>query len=64
MKWVTRERPKTDRIACPWLVRRFIDPEAEFLYVPADRVLEVAEREMAISYDALYAWCKAETAQA
>ena len=71
MKWVTRERPKTDRIACPWLVQRFIDPEAEFLYVPADRVLEVAEREMAISYDApgarydaLYAWCTAETAQA
>jgi hypothetical protein len=52
MKWVTRERPKTDRIACPWLIRRFIDPEAEFLYVPADRVLEVAEVEGALSYDA------------
>ena len=52
MKWVTRERPKTDRIACPWLIRRFIDPEAEFLYVPADQVLEVAEREGALSYDA------------
>ncbi len=52
MKWVTRERPKTDRIACPWLIRRFIDPEAEFLYVPADQVLEVAERESALSYDA------------
>ena len=52
MKWVTRERPKTDRIACPWLIRKFIDPEAEFLYVPADRVLEVAEREGALSYDA------------
>ena len=52
MKWVTRERPKTDRIACPWLIRRFIDPEAEFLYVPADDVLEVAEREGALSYDA------------
>ena len=37
MKWVTRERPKTDRIACPWLIRNFIDPEAEFLYVPAER---------------------------
>jgi hypothetical protein len=52
MKWVTRERPKTDRIACPWLIRGFIDPEAEFLYVPADDVLAVAEREDALSYDA------------
>jgi hypothetical protein len=51
-KWVTRERPKTDRIACPWLIRRFIDPEAEFLYVPASDVLDVAEREEAHSYDA------------
>jgi len=39
MKWVTRERPKIDRIACPWLIRRFIDAEAEFLYVPAAQVL-------------------------
>jgi hypothetical protein len=52
VKWVTRERPKTDRIACPWLIRNFIDAEAEFLYVPADEVLGVAEREDAISYDA------------
>jgi hypothetical protein len=52
MKWVTRERPKTDRIACPWLIRKFIDPEAEFLYVPSDTVLEVAECEGAYSYDA------------
>src|SRR6516165_12385573 len=52
MKWVTRERPKTDRIACPWLIRKFIDAEAEFLYVPADQVLIVAEREGAYSYDA------------
>ena len=52
MKWVTRERPKTDRIACPWLIRKFIDPDAEFLYVPADEVLGVAEREDANSYDA------------
>ena len=52
VKWVTRERPKTDRIACPWLIRRFIDPEAEFVYVPADEVLAVAEREGALSYDA------------
>jgi hypothetical protein len=52
MKWVTRERPKTDRIACPWLIRKFIDPEPEFLYVPAEQVLVVAEREGALSYDA------------
>ncbi len=52
MKWVTRARPKTDRIACPWLVRRFIDPAAEILYVPADQVLEVAERERGRSFDA------------
>lgn len=52
MKWITRERPKTDRIACPWLIRKFIDPDAEFLYVPADQVLEAAEREGAYSYDA------------
>ena len=42
MKWVTRERPKIDRIACPWLIARFIDPAPEFLYVPADQVLAVA----------------------
>jgi hypothetical protein len=52
VKWVTRERPKTDRIACPWLIRTFIDAEAEFLYVPAGEVLAVAEREGAYSYDA------------
>jgi hypothetical protein len=52
MKWVTRERPKTDRIACPWLIAKFIDPDAEFLYVPAEQVLAVAERESAHSYDA------------
>ena len=52
MKWVTRERPKTDRIACPWLILNFIDPDAEFLYVPADEVPEVAKREEALSYDA------------
>jgi rhodanese-related sulfurtransferase len=50
-RWVTRERPKIDRIACPWLVRRFIDPLAQFLYVPSDKVREVAEREHAIPYD-------------
>lgn len=52
MKWVTRERPKTDRVACPWLIRTFIDPDAQFLYVPADEVLAVAEREGALSFDA------------
>src|SRR6266704_984633 len=52
MKWVTRARPKTDRIACPWLIRRFIDPKAEILYVPADEVLAVAASEGARSFDA------------
>jgi hypothetical protein len=52
MKWVTREHPKTDRIACPWLIRRFIDPEAEIVYVARDEVLPYAEREGAISFDA------------
>ena len=42
-KWVTREHPKIDRIACPWLIRRFIDPQAEFIYVPAKDVLDVAK---------------------
>src|SRR3984893_5226408 len=51
MKWVTRERPKVDRIACPWLIKRFVDPEAEFLYAPKDDVLSVAEREGATPYD-------------
>jgi hypothetical protein len=50
-RWVTRERPKIDRIACPWLIRRFIDPQAEFLYVPAGEVRAVAERTGAIPYD-------------
>ena len=52
MKWVTRARPKTDRIACPWLIRNFIDPEAEILYVDPETVLEVAKREGAHSFDA------------
>jgi hypothetical protein len=51
MKWVTRERPKIDRIACPWLVTRFIDREPEFLFVPASRVMEVAKETGAIPYD-------------
>jgi hypothetical protein len=52
VKWVTRARPKTDRIACPWLIRRFIDPQAEIRYAPADQVLAVAEIEAARSFDA------------
>ena len=51
MKWVTRERPKIDRLACPWLIRRFIDQEAEIHYVPAPQVLAVAESEGAIPFD-------------
>lgn len=51
MKWITRERPKIDRIACPWLVARFIDSQAEFIYVPADDVLRIAEETDAIPYD-------------
>ncbi len=52
MKWVTRARPKTDRVACPWLIRKFIDPVAEILYVPASEVLSVAARENGRSFDA------------
>ena len=52
MKWVTREHPRTDRIACPWLIRKFIDPEADIVYVQRDEVLAYAEREGAISFDA------------
>ena len=51
MKWVTRSRPKTDRIACPWLIRRSIDPDAEIVYVRTDQVLAVAEREGGHSFD-------------
>jgi len=52
VKWVTREHPHTDRIACPWLIRRFIDTDAEIVYVPRDDVLAHAEREGAVSFDA------------
>lgn len=52
MKWVTREHAKVDRIACPWLIRKFVDPDAEFLFVPADRVKEVARAQGAIAFDA------------
>ncbi|MBI3558026.1 MAG: chromate resistance protein [Deltaproteobacteria bacterium] len=51
MKWVTRERPKIDRIACPWLIERFIDKSPEFLYVPTEDVLKVAKETGAIPYD-------------
>jgi hypothetical protein len=51
MKWITREHVKVDRVACPWLIRRFVDPQAEFLFVPADQVLEIAAREGATPYD-------------
>lgn len=51
MKWVTRARPKVDRVACPWLIRRFVDAEAQFLYVPPEEVLATAEREQAIPFD-------------
>jgi hypothetical protein len=52
MKWVTREHPHTDRIACPWLIKKFIDPGAEIVYVPRDQVLDYAKREDAVSFDA------------
>lgn len=52
MKWVTREKAKVDRIACPWLIKNFIDKEAEFIFVPPNQVLTVAKKENAISFDA------------
>ncbi len=51
MKWVTRARPKVDRVACPWLIRTFVDEDAEFIYVPDDQVMIVAERDGAIPFD-------------
>jgi hypothetical protein len=51
MNWVTRERVKVDRVACPWLIRKFIDPQAQFLFVPEDQVMEVARREGATPFD-------------
>lgn len=51
MKWITRERPKIDRIACPWLIARFIDDAPEFLFVPAGQVLALAEQTGAVPYD-------------
>jgi hypothetical protein len=51
MKWITREHVMVDRVACPWLIRKFIDPQAEFLFVPADKVIERAKRENATPFD-------------
>jgi hypothetical protein len=51
MKWITRERPKIDRIACPWLIKRFVDLKAEFIYVAKEKVIEEAKKQNAIAYD-------------
>jgi len=51
MRWITRERPRVDRVACPWLIERFVDKEAEFVYVPKDKVIEEAARLGATPYD-------------
>jgi hypothetical protein len=51
MKWVTRERVKVDRVACPWLIKKFVDPQAVLLFVPVEQVMEVAAKESAIPYD-------------
>jgi hypothetical protein len=51
MKWITRENANVDRVACPWLVKRFVDEEAEFIYAPADQVLEIAGLQDATPYD-------------
>ena len=51
MKWITREHAKVDRIACPWLIRNFVDKNAEFLFVPADKVIEIAQKQDATPFD-------------
>ncbi len=51
MKWVTREKAKVDRIACPWLIKKFVDPKAEFLFVPPDNVMQIAKEQNAIPFD-------------
>ncbi len=51
MKWITRERVKVDGVACPWLIKKFVDPQAQFLFVPAEKVLETAQKEQVIPYD-------------
>jgi len=50
MKWVTRARPKVDRVACPWLIKRFVDPQPECLYVPPEEVMEMARRRALVSH--------------
>lgn len=52
MRWITRQNVKVDRVACPWLIRRFVDPEAEFLFVPEDQLLDTARRKGATPFDA------------
>src|ERR1035438_8358616 len=52
MNWITRQNVKVDRVACPWLIRRFVDPQAEFLFVPESELLDAAAREDAIPFDA------------
>ena len=51
MKWITQERVKVDRVACPWLIRKFVDPEAQFLFAPADQVMDIARKENATVFD-------------
>jgi hypothetical protein len=51
MKWITREHVKVDRVACPWLIKKFVDPDAEFIYVPGEKVMDEAKRLGAIPYD-------------
>ncbi len=51
MKWITREKARVDRIACPWMIKKFVDAEAEFLYVPKEKVMELAQEEGAIPFD-------------
>jgi hypothetical protein len=51
MKWITREHVKVDRVACPWLIQKFIDQQAEFIFAPKDQVLEIAKKEGAIPFD-------------
>jgi len=69
MKWITRSHVHVDRVACPWLITRFIDSDAEFLFVPKSKVMEVAAKEGAIAFDTpgaelhhLYAWCRLDVA--
>jgi hypothetical protein len=51
MKWITRERPKIDRLACPWLIRKFVDPDANFIFVPQNEVIEQAKILNAVPFD-------------